>query len=77
MDALVRAWTVPLATIDLVMHSMGGLVARSALHQAVQNAQEWPRGAGKLVFLGTPHHGAPLERSGQRPAASGSTSCTC
>jgi pimeloyl-ACP methyl ester carboxylesterase len=66
MDALVRAWPVPLESIDLVAHSMGGLVARSALHQAVQNAQEWPRRVGKLVFLGTPHHGAPLERSGQR-----------
>jgi len=66
MDALVRAWPVPLESIDLVTHSMGGLVARSALHQAMQNGQEWPRRLGKLVFLGTPHHGAPLERSGQR-----------
>jgi hypothetical protein len=66
MDALVRAWPVPLESIDLVTHSMGGLVARSALHHAVQNAQEWPRRVGKVVFLGTPHHGAPLERSGQR-----------
>lgn len=66
MDALVRAWPVPLESIDLVTHSMGGLVARSALHQAVQDAQEWPRRVRKLVFLGTPHHGAPLERSGQR-----------
>lgn len=66
MDALVRAWPVPLESIDLVTHSMGGLVARSALHQADQDAQEWPRRVGKLVFLGTQHHGAPLERSGQR-----------
>ena len=36
MDALMRAWPVPLESIDLVTHSMGGLVARSALHQAVQ-----------------------------------------
>ena len=66
MEALVRAWPVPLESIDLVTHSMGGLVARSALHQAVQSGQEWPRRVGKLVFLGTPHHGAPLERTGQR-----------
>lgn len=46
MDALVRAWPVPLASIDLVTHSMGGLVARSALHQAVQNGQEWPGRVG-------------------------------
>ena len=66
MEALVRAWPVPLESIDLVTHSMGGLVARSALHQAEQKGQAWPRRVGKLVFLGTPHHGAPLERSGQR-----------
>lgn len=66
MNALVRAWPVPLESIDLVTHSMGGLVARSALHLAVQNGHDWPRRVGKLVFLGTPHHGAPLERSGQR-----------
>lgn len=66
MDALVRAWPVPLKAIDFVTHSMGGLVARSALHQAVQNGQAWPRQVRKLVFLGTPHHGAPLERSGQQ-----------
>lgn len=71
MDALVRAWPVPLESIDLVTHSMGGLVARSALHQAVQNGQEWPRRVGKLVFLGTPHHGAHRWSA----AASGSTSC--
>ena len=66
LDTLVRAWPVPLESIDLVTHSMGGLVARSALHQAVQNGQDWPCRVGKLVFLGTPHQGAPLERSGQR-----------
>jgi pimeloyl-ACP methyl ester carboxylesterase len=67
MDALVRAWPVmPLESIDLVTHSMGGLVARSALHQAAQNKQHWPRLVRKLVFIGTPHQGAPLERGGQR-----------
>lgn len=66
MDTLVRAWPVPLESIDIVAHSMGGLVARSALHQAVQGSLEWPHLVGKVVFLGTPHHGAPLERSGQR-----------
>ncbi len=66
MELLVQAWPVALASIDIVTHSMGGLVTRSALHQAKENAQKWPLRVGKLVFLGTPHHGAPLERSGQR-----------
>jgi hypothetical protein len=43
---------------------MGGLVARSALHQAAAAGQDWPGRVQRLVCLGTPHHGAPLERAG-------------
>jgi hypothetical protein len=42
---------------------MGGLVIRSACHLAAQQGLDWLRGCA-LVFLGTPHHGAPLERGG-------------
>jgi hypothetical protein len=66
IQALSEAWPVPLETIDLLTHSMGGLVARSALHQGAASGQHWPQRVRKLVFLGTPHHGAPLERGGQR-----------
>jgi hypothetical protein len=48
----------------MVTHSMGGLVARSACHYAALARAEWPRHLRHLVFLGTPHHGAPLERGG-------------
>src|SRR5206468_9935458 len=34
LDELVAAWPVPVQDVVLVGHSMGGLVARSALHQA-------------------------------------------
>ena len=47
-----------------MVHSMGGLVVRSAFQQAVQAGLQWPSQLRKLVFLGTPHHGAPLERAG-------------
>jgi pimeloyl-ACP methyl ester carboxylesterase len=64
LESLVAAWPVPLEAMSIVGHSMGGLIARSALHQAAESGRRWPRQLGHLVFLGTPHHGAPLERGG-------------
>lgn len=51
---------------DLVVlgHSMGGLVARAALHEAEQDSLPWRGKVRALITLGTPHHGAPLERGG-------------
>jgi hypothetical protein len=43
---------------------MGGLVTRSAVHQAQLRGQDWTARLTRIVFLGTPHHGAPLERAG-------------
>jgi hypothetical protein len=43
---------------------MGGLIARSAVHQARAEGLRWPSLLKQMVFLGTPHHGAPLERAG-------------
>ncbi len=64
LDALVAAWPVPLEAIDFVAHSMGGLVLRSALHIAEAEGGAFRAKVRKAVFLGTPHHGAPLERGG-------------
>ena len=50
--------------VVLLCHSMGGLVARSALHYGAQAGHRWPQRISDVVFLGTPHHGAPLERAG-------------
>ncbi len=52
--------------LTLVGHSMGGLVARSAIAQAQARGLAWPARVQRLVTLGTPHHGAPLERGGQQ-----------
>ncbi len=55
----------PLITdIDLIGHSMGGLVSRSALFYGKQMGHDWPYIADHLVCLGSPHHGAVLERLG-------------
>jgi pimeloyl-ACP methyl ester carboxylesterase len=64
MQALVDAWPQPLQRVGVVGHSMGGLVTRSALHHAAQSRAPWAERLDDLVFLGTPHHGAPLERAG-------------
>ncbi len=66
LEALVNAWPVPLREVSILAHSMGGLVARSAHHHASAAGHVWPRKLRKLVFLGTPHHGTPLERAGHR-----------
>ena len=64
IEQLLAAWPVPLQRVVLLCHSMGGLLARSALHQGDLAGQAWPTRVDDLVFLGTPHHGAPLERAG-------------
>jgi pimeloyl-ACP methyl ester carboxylesterase len=64
LEQLIGQWPQPLQRLVLVGHSMGGLVARSAMHCADQAGQRWPQRVSDVVFLGTPHHGAPFERMG-------------
>ncbi len=65
LDALVAGWPVPVRSIALVGHSMGGLVARSACLAGESSGAAWRALLTHLACLGTPHHGAPLERAGQ------------
>jgi len=64
LESAVAQWPGALDEIAILGHSMGGLVARSALHTGTSLGLRWPRLVRKLVFLGTPHHGARLEQSG-------------
>ncbi len=64
LEALVAAWPVEIEDFVIIGHSMGGLVARSACRHAEEAGHAWRKKLDKLVFLGTPHHGAPLERIG-------------
>ena len=66
LESLVRQWPKPLEELAIVGHSMGGLVARSACHFADQQGHAWRQHLRRLVFLGTPHHGSPLERGGHQ-----------
>ena len=63
-EILLDRWPVPVTEFAMVGHSMGGMVIRSAYHYATEAGYDWPRSLCKIVFLGTPHHGAPLERGG-------------
>lgn len=64
MERLLAVWPVPLERVTLVGHSMGGLVARSAIATGRGLGLRWSTRVQDLVFLGTPQHGAPLERAG-------------
>ena len=64
LEALVGAWPVPIEQITVLCHSMGGLVMRSAVHAAETQQHSWRAKLRAIAFLGTPHHGAPLERGG-------------
>jgi pimeloyl-ACP methyl ester carboxylesterase len=62
LDELVRLWPVPVTDLAIVGHSMGGLIARSAAHQAAEGNMAWAASLRHLIGLGAPHLGAPLER---------------
>lgn len=64
LEQLLTHWPVPVQDITVLAHSMGGLVARSAVQAARELGLHWPDHLKHLVFLGTPHHGAPLEKAG-------------
>jgi pimeloyl-ACP methyl ester carboxylesterase len=64
LELLSALWPAPLEEITVLAHSMGGLVMRSAVHMAQHGDRHWVKQLKNIVFLGTPHHGAPLEKAG-------------
>jgi len=64
LAALTEAWPVPVEELSILAHSMGGLVSRSACHYGTLASHAWLGHLRKIIFLGTPHHGSPLERAG-------------
>lgn len=64
LEELTQHWPVPIEELVIIAHSMGGLVSRSAFYYGEQQQKSWVKHLKKIVFLGTPHHGAPLEKAG-------------
>ncbi len=63
LETIIDQSTQPIA-LFIIAHSMGGLVSRSACHYGKTCGHTWLNHLRKLVFLGTPHHGTPLEKAG-------------
>lgn len=70
LQQLIRAWPVRVREIDLIGHSMGGLVIRSACHYGagvatlrdrLRRRGPWPARVRRVVLLGVPNNGATLE----------------
>jgi pimeloyl-ACP methyl ester carboxylesterase len=68
LTELVDQWPVPLRRLTLIGHSMGGLVIRSASHVGCESDAPWIALTKRIVYLGSPHLGAPLEIGAARAA---------
>ncbi|AXJ02328.1 PGAP1-like protein [Cyclonatronum proteinivorum] len=66
LEELVQHWPVEVRELTILTHSMGGLITRSAYHYGSELGESWTSRVQKIFFLGSPHHGAPLERLGNQ-----------
>jgi len=62
LEEVHSAWPVPVQSVALVGHSMGGLVVRSACEAARVAGHRWIDDVGDVVTVGAPHQGSPLEK---------------
>jgi pimeloyl-ACP methyl ester carboxylesterase len=65
LEAVVNAYPQPITELLLLGYSMGGLVVRSACHVAATSTQAWLGLVKDVIYVGTPHRGAPMERVGR------------
>lgn len=63
LESIVAEWPVPVQSVSLVGHSMGGLVAYSACLAAINGDHGWLQSLTDLVTLATPHRGSPVEKA--------------
>ena len=64
LQQLCDVWPVPVKSLSLVGHSMGGLLIRSACWYADKEQSDWLAHLERVVCLGTPHHGSPVAKAG-------------
>ncbi|MEN8115151.1 MAG: hypothetical protein ABFS21_12285, partial [Actinomycetota bacterium] len=62
LEDVHSAWPVPVESIALVGHSMGGLIARSACEAGRIDGQRWIEDVSDVVTVAAPHQGSPLEK---------------
>jgi pimeloyl-ACP methyl ester carboxylesterase len=62
LDEVHSEWPVPVQSIALVGHSMGGLVVRSACEAARAGGHRWVDDVDDIVTVAAPHQGSPLEK---------------
>ncbi|MEY4577634.1 MAG: hypothetical protein RL701_2337 [Pseudomonadota bacterium] len=71
LQRLLAVFPVPIEELLLVGYSMGGLLVRSASHVAAaratdtQDVHAWLKLVQRVIYVGTPHLGAPAERMGK------------
>jgi pimeloyl-ACP methyl ester carboxylesterase len=65
LEACFRAIDPFPGRFHIIAHSMGGLVTRSALHQAVQAGLTFTASVDRVILLAVPNRGAPLEKGVQ------------
>jgi len=64
LTGLLDTWPVPIDSITFIGFSMGGLLTRSAMRIAKDEGHAWLGKVDKAAYVGTPHHGAVMERGG-------------
>lgn len=64
LQDLFQASSANIQELILVGHSMGGLVCRSACYYGQKNNHSWLQALQKMILIGSPHLGAPLEKLG-------------
>ena len=64
LEQLCELWPVPVESLSLIGHSMGGLLIRSACWYADKEKSDWLAHLERVVCLGTPHHGSPVAKAG-------------